>query len=321
LKKIKVTLVALIVVLLVMPLPSVGLARPGFTPTIQSPSESSTINTNSLTVRFSVATGPDSNLASIAVVDSMQVSVYLDSTLRNSTLFSVKQNNQLLSDGEFTLTGLNPGAHTIEIKVHATILSIFGGPYEEDLNPAIAHFYVAYPEIPSKAAPNVTIAGMDEYWTNQVAVNITTDDVASIVSYSLDGGTNVTLPFQNCYQYNVTLTSISEGAHNITAYAKDNLGQTVMTEKTFTVSNIASQPVQFFSPVAIIAGAVAAGVVVALVVVLFFNRKTEPKEKGEVKSEKEKSITSKDENKPPLEQQVEKTVDSKHADDTENRQK
>jgi hypothetical protein len=134
---------------------------------------------------------------------------------------------------------------------------------------------------------------MTEYKTNQVSLNITTDNVNSDICYSLDGQANVTLPqdeaihLQDYCQYNLSLLGLTDGMHVLSAYAKDIFGNTASTIANFRV-NTATSPTEKPSPspiqitnLSMIMGGVIVGAVIVAVALLVVYRKHNLKMKVE----------------------------------------
>jgi hypothetical protein len=78
--------------------------------------------------------------------------------------------------------------------------------------------------------PQVTInspAVNASYKQSNIPLNFTTNENAMPVTYSFDGGENQT------YSQNITLSGLSEGNHNITAYAWDEAGNVGASQITY----------------------------------------------------------------------------------------
>jgi hypothetical protein len=179
--------------------------------------------------------------------------------------------------GGLVLSGLSQGEHTVEIRVKVTGFILGEGNYETNLDPVSVNFFVGNPN----SAPEVAIVSLEKHETNQATVTISTDVPNSIVSYSLDGKKNITLPHneaaptQNGYQYNVTLPNLTEGTHNLKAYAKDSFDNTGIAQKEFKINTESTQPIAPISTTALILGGAIAGAVIVCVafVVIFRSQK------------------------------------------------
>ena len=125
-------------------------------------------------------------------------------------------------------------------------------PYEPQPQPAVDS---TPPEISNISVQNQT------YITPDVALNFTINDNASCITYSLDGGENVTI------EGNTTLHGIPFGLHNLTVYAWDSAGKIGTSEMvSFTVAVPEQEPDAF--PIVHVAAVSAAVAVVAAVVYL-----------------------------------------------------
>jgi hypothetical protein len=184
-----------------------------------------------------------------------------------------------------TLTNLTQGKHTI--KVDIGVVTATFSPILRALIPssitneksAEVTFFV-YQGI----LPQLSILGSDVYETNQTTFNVTANEPDAVVSYSLDGGVNVTLPqnestpFQDSYVYNITLMGLIEGSHTLTAYVTDVFNHTAVAQKTFTVGQALS-----FSTIAVSAGATIA-VVVCVVALLWFRKSKRKRQTASLKA-------------------------------------
>ena len=115
--------------------------------------------------------------------------------------------------------------------------------------------------------PNISILSPEAkaYKTSAVALNFTVNELASRIAYSLDGEANVTI------LGNVTLTGLSNGAHNIIVYAWDNAGNIGSSE---TIHFSVSQPTAPFPtapfPTALVAVTFVLVAAVSVGLILFF---------------------------------------------------
>jgi len=115
--------------------------------------------------------------------------------------------------------------------------------------------------------PRISVSLQNKsYATNDIPLNITLNKPMSNITYSLDGHDNVTITG------NTTLNGLSNGEHNLIAYAEDNAGYTGATEKIYF--SIEPFPTVPFAAAFItaVSGAVAV-VVVAGLLVYFKKRK------------------------------------------------
>ena len=94
-------------------------------------------------------------------------------------------------------------------------------------------------------------------------LNFTVNEAVTLVSYSLDGQSNVTVAG------NTTLTGLSVGAHNLTVYAWDTAGNVGASETiTFTVAE--PEP---FPAVPVAAASAASIIVVSLALLVYFRKR------------------------------------------------
>jgi N-acetylneuraminic acid mutarotase len=106
--------------------------------------------------------------------------------------------------------------------------------------------------------PEITVVSPENttYPSGNISLVFTLNKPASCMGYSLDGQDNITITG------NITLSSLSSGLHNVTVYAKDELGNTGFSKTaTFTIAEpFPAVPVAVAS-VAVVAS-VSAGVIV-----------------------------------------------------------
>jgi hypothetical protein len=97
------------------------------------------------------------------------------------------------------------------------------------------------------------------YGTNEVQLNFTTDEPVSWLAYALDGENNVTT------SKNITLAGLTNGAHNLTVYATD------------TVGNMGTSDTVHFSiepfPIITVVAVTTSAIIVVLASYLVFKRK------------------------------------------------
>ena len=97
------------------------------------------------------------------------------------------------------------------------------------------------------------------YDTNEIHLNFTTNEPISLLNYSLDGAENVTI------SKNVTLAGLTDGAHNLTVFAADMVGNV-------GVSETVSFSVEPF-PVILVVALTTTTLIVVLAGYLFFKRR------------------------------------------------
>ena len=162
------------------------------------------------------------------------------------------------------LVGIPEGNHTISIHVRAA-----GGYYEGgyycyfyNLGSSLVNFVIdtTLPIVSSLSVENKT------YDTNDIPLNFIVNEPASQFSYILDGQENIIT------NGNTTLTSLSNGLHNITVYAWDMAGNIGTSETMiFTIAKPEPQPEPF--PTTLVAPASVATVAVVGVSLLVYFKK------------------------------------------------
>jgi len=240
--------------------------------TIQSP-ENKAYNENNVTLAVTVESGVppmeyfDMSLFGLFLrygcaldydtsdlVDLIWHSNLLDKFPNNPPL--VLNGSENVYTGNATLTNLSQGAHTLTVWVRADqfMLSYSGGVW--------AIFKTVSFNIDS-TPPHIIILSPENkaYNTSDVPLDFTVNEAFSQVSYSLDGQENITAAG------NLTLTRLSNGAHNVTVYAADEAGNIGASEAvTFTVAVPEPFPIVLVAAVSVAVVVVAAGL-------LFYFRK------------------------------------------------
>lgn len=127
----------------------------------------------------------------------------------------------------------------------------------------------AYPTTDSKgSAPSfVSPQNNGAYSSGDVALTYAVSDSNLLLSYSLDGQANFTL------YGNTTLSGLSNGSHNVTAYATDVFGNTAALE---TISFIVKENIVFISEpfqTTVVIAVSGASVAVAGAIALFYFKK------------------------------------------------
>jgi hypothetical protein len=236
--------------------------------TIQSP-ENKAYNENNVTLAVTVESGVppmeyfDGSLFGLFLrygcaldydtsdlVDLIWNSNLLDKFPNNPPL--VLNGSENVYTGNATLTNLSQGAHTLTVWVRAEqfMLSYSWGvwaifktvTFNIDFTPP--HISILSPE--NKA-----------YNTSDVPLDLTVNETASQITYSLDGQENVTAAG------NMTLTQLSNGAHNVTVYAADEAGNMGASETaTFTVAVPEPFPVVPVVTISVIVAVVTVGILV-----------------------------------------------------------
>jgi hypothetical protein len=159
--------------------------------------------------------------------------------------------------------------HNITVSV-ASLLDYYGEKldilYDDDLEPGNNYGYnqLVYWDSYSPPPPKISILSPENktYAENNVSLTFTLNKPVTWIGYSLDNQSQVTIT------KNITLTNLPDGSHNITVYAKDELG-TVGASETIHFSIDPPEPFPA-TVVAIISAASAALIVSGL---LFYLRK------------------------------------------------
>lgn len=112
---------------------------------------------------------------------------------------------------------------------------------------------------------NVSIVSPENktYSTTEVPLTFTASEQASSIYYSVNGEANVSITG------NTTLTNLTNGTHNLTIYAEDNIGNTGVSETIyFTISEEAdSSPAFPDSTLLLVSAAIIIGAVITVVYV------------------------------------------------------
>jgi N-acetylneuraminic acid mutarotase len=139
------------------------------------------------------------NVSSIPVVFTTTKSI-------NWSGYSLDSLANVTAGESATLTELSEGNHSIAIYANDT----FGNMGSS----STVYFSV------DTVRPTILVLSPENkvYGTNEVQLNFTTDEPVSWLAYTLDGEDNVTT------SKNVTLAGLTNGAHNLTVYATDTVG-------------------------------------------------------------------------------------------------
>lgn len=190
-------------------------------------------------------------------VDWQQNRAYVD--WENNTYEDFKRIAVQALNFSCDLTGIPEGNHVI--LVHAT---------EEVPNPDLLFLPIEYTSFAfvnftiDTTPPSVLILSPEAttYDTPDVPLNFTVNESVSQVTYSLDGQKNVTV------SGNMTLTELSNRAHNITVYAWDDAGNIGASETVYFSVDV-PEP---FPTLLIIAIVVIVAVVCAILLIYFRKR-------------------------------------------------
>jgi hypothetical protein len=166
-------------------------------------------------------------------------------------------------DYSVNLTNLTDGVHSLKVYAHASgwVIQIScAHEYQVPINSSSNTVYFTV----DTTSPRITILSLENqtYYTSNVPLNFTVNEVTTQISYSLDGQNNVTLTG------NTTLTGLSNGLHNVTVYASDELENTGASE---TISfGVAEEP---FPVAPVAAASVAAIAAVGVGLLVYFKKR------------------------------------------------
>ncbi|MBN1244525.1 hypothetical protein JXA31_02915 [Candidatus Bathyarchaeota archaeon] len=170
-------------------------------------------------------------------------------------------------DAWTTATAMPTRRKNFGVAVVDDVLYAIGGQYTE---PAWLHGLVTpiavneqYTPIGYGTVPPVVevVSPVNQtYNASSVSLNFTVNKPAEWMSYSLDGQDNVTVVG------NVTLDGLSNGLHNVTVYARDELGNTGVSE-TITFS------VEAHFPTALVAASTASIAIIGVGVLVYFKKR------------------------------------------------
>jgi hypothetical protein len=260
-----------------------------FTPRlhVNSPVDGAVYNTDSVALSYTLDTMGDTQIGNTYYVfEGCNLEFFLDG-------------NDFFPGVSYTFEKLSNGVHELKIYASSGYTIVNVGSSVSLGSHVVVNFTVN-----SGVAPPVSVTVWRVVESN-ATVYVVTDRTTGSVCYSVDGKANVTVPNKALtlvyghYQYNLTLAGLADGQHNVTAYSVDAMGNSNVSAKTFAVGTQTQsstepssssgnvQPKPLFSTTAIIVGAVIAGVFVACVIFLMFNRKTKPKEKTKPETQTE----------------------------------
>jgi hypothetical protein len=211
--------------------------------TIQSP-ENKTYNENNVTLAFTIESGAQP----VEYFNGTLFSLFLRHgealDYDTSNLIDLMWHTNLLGDfpfwpfltlsnlgnnlyvGNSTLTNLSQGPHNITVWIRAEKNYLSYGVRVGYVLTTVSFNIDSIP-------PNISILSPEPkaYNTSDVPLDFTVNETVAQISYSLDGQENITAAG------NMTLTQLSNGAHNVTVYATDEAGNMGASETvTFTVA-------------------------------------------------------------------------------------
>jgi len=246
--------------------------------TILSP-ENKTYATNNITLSFNISIGRLNRTYDPVFLDLVNIDrVYFMGDWQQNSTYVDQYNNTYVAPKSIgkpckTLTfscdliRIPDGKHSI--LVHATEKVPFLFDLLTDVTSSLSvNFTIDTPPSISILSPEAKA-----YNTSDVSLNFTVNESPSRIAYSLDGRENVTVTG------NTTLTGLSNGAHNVTVYAWDNVGNIGASETIhFTVAQPSEpQPSEPF-PTTWIAAAIAVivtGGAIALGVAIYRRKRSQ----------------------------------------------
>jgi hypothetical protein len=169
-------------------------------------------------VYFSVDSVPP-NVSILAPIDKTYntANVRLDFTVNEPVAwmgYSIDGQSIAIA-GNTTLTGLFDGTYTLTVSA-------------KDAAGNVGTSETVYFAIDT-TSPSFTVLSPENktYAATEVPLNLTVDEAASQITYSLDGQGNATIAG------NTTLAGLSTGAHNLTVYVTDSAGNTGASETIY----------------------------------------------------------------------------------------
>ena len=146
-------------------------------------------------------------------------SVYADSNLSSPFNYSLYLKN--LTDGSHIISAISCSTGVVRNWISSTVYEV---PVDNSI--AMSHFIL------DSTQPNVSFLSMAKtYATSEFRLNFTVNESVSKITYVLDGQKNVTI------SGNMTLSGLTFGAHNVTVYAWDSVGNAGVSETmTFTIA-------------------------------------------------------------------------------------
>ena len=197
---------------------------------------------------------PDSTVPEISVMSPENETCYTTNVLLSFTVnepdtwmrYKLDGKTVVEVEGNSTLAGLSAGLHSVTIFV------------TDAAGNTAASETIYFTVDDTTPVVSVTAPENKTYKAAEVPLNFTVNEKVSRMEYSLDSQPNVQITG------NTTLTGLSNGAHNLTVYARDVAGNTGVSETIyFNVDVPAPFPV---APVAVASGAAVVFIGVGLLV-------------------------------------------------------
>jgi hypothetical protein len=195
--------------------------------TIASPTNSSTYNVSTLSLKVTVTTvktGYETNGVSRLFTYALDGQNPENITITNSS-DAVNAGAPVFFVGLANLTELTEGMHNLTVRVtfdYAPTTYSKSGYYKESESTVNFNVDTVPPEVVILSLENKT------YFTTDIPLNFVVHDDSQI-TYSLDGQENIT------FIENTTLTSLPHGEHNVTVYAEDVVGNVAVSTIRFNI--------------------------------------------------------------------------------------
>jgi hypothetical protein len=235
---------------------------------VHSPANNTSVNVNEALVNFSVTRPKEWEMTMSApswkISQELQnVSISVDSKLYES----VTVNNNLSSapfDYFSYLTNLTDGEHNITICASASAFE-YGQWYSKPKSFTVNSFSIVHLTVDT-TPPTVTVLELQnkKYNGPEVPLNFAIDEPVSKISYVLNGQENVTIAG------NYTITNLPCGAHSITVFATDEVGNTGASE---TINFTLTKEQEPFPTVFVVAASVATIVAVGVSMLVYFKKR------------------------------------------------
>ena len=203
--------------------------------TITSPTNSSTYNSSTLSLKVTVTTvktGYETNGVSRLFTYALDGQNPENITITNSSV-SVNAGGIVFFEGSANLTELTEGMHNLTVRVtfdYAPTTYSKSGYYKESESTVNFNVDTVPPEVVILSLENKT------YFTTDIPLNFAVHDDSQI-TYSIDGQENMTLI------ENTTLTSLPHGEHNVTVYAEDVVGNVASSTIRFNIEPFPTTPI------------------------------------------------------------------------------
>jgi hypothetical protein len=220
---------------------------------LHSPIDNDTFSVNTVLLNLTV-TKPDNWLIHGGYAAQQHlwgINYQLDGNFSDTVIVNSDLSSPL--DYSVNLTNLTDGVHSLKVYAYASGWVIQISSLTEYAVPINSSSNTVYFTVDT-TSPMITILSLENqtYYTSNVPLNFTVNEVNSQISYSLDGLDNVTI------SGNTTLTELPNGDHNVTVYATDQFGNTGASE-TICFTIIALFPTLLVVASVIIVAVIGAG--------------------------------------------------------------